>query len=327
MREDSTRKWSAEIFTLTDQLVTYYIHPDVANKVRELLHAKLTAGAYQELTSNEAFARAITADMQSVNGDKHLYLAHTSKYLPEQADPVLTEGTQDPRAAGLLGDGFAKVERLPGNVALLDIRRFFDPAGSGFAAVAAMNLVASADVLLIDLRECSGGEPEMVVTVHSYLVDERTQLNGLVFPAEKRTIQYWTLPYVPGPKFGGTKPIYVLTSNRTFSGAEGFSYDLQQYGRAAIVGEPTAGGANFHFPMRVSDHLFSAVPSGYPVQPVSGTNWEGVGVQPDIPVAVGRAFKTAYGLALDYVMGLDADGPRRQVAEQAARARASLDAD
>jgi len=82
MREDSTRKWSAEIFTLTDQLVTYYIHPDVANKVRELLHAKLTAGAYQELTSNEAFARAITADMQSVNGDKHLYRAHTSKYLP-----------------------------------------------------------------------------------------------------------------------------------------------------------------------------------------------------------------------------------------------------
>jgi C-terminal processing protease CtpA/Prc len=197
---------------------------------------------------------------------------------------------------------------------------------SGAAAVAAMNLVASADVLLVDLRRNVGGEPEMVALVCGFLFDEPTQLSALYFPAEDRTLQYWTAAYVPGARFGGSKPIYALTSKDTFSGGEAMSYDLQQCRRATLVGQTTAGAANFHYPYRVSSHLVSAVPSGYPVNPVSGTNWEGVGVRPDIPVPAEQAFDTAYTLALRHVLGLGGQGARRTVVEQATRALTEMGA-
>jgi hypothetical protein len=320
----AARDWSAEIEVLANQLLNNYIDSDVAAKVATLLREQLAAGEYANVGTEEQLAEAVTAHMQSINGDRHLYLSYTSKFLLELADPVLHDGGRDPKLAALAGHGFAKVERLPGNVALLDIRRFYDPVYSGGAAIAAMNLVASADVLIIDLRQNTGGEPEMVALVHSYLVDERTKLNSVFFPAENRTIQFWTLPYVPGERFGGQKPVYVLISRTTFSGGEGFSYDLQQYKRATLIGEPTRGGANFHFPMRVSGHLLSAIPTGYPIQAISGRNWEGTGVQPDIAVAADRAFAEAYRRALTDVLQLGGAGPRRDTAERARQGLARL---
>jgi hypothetical protein len=316
--------WTREIQVLADQLISYYIDSGVAADVAALLRRRLTAGDYAACVTGEQFAERVTADMQSVNGDPHLYLSYTSKFLPDLPDPVLRDDGRDPRLAEMAGHGFAKVERLPGNVGLLDIRRFYDPVLSGGAVISAMNLVASADALIIDLRLNTGGEPETVALVHSYLVDDRTKLNSVFFPAEDRTVQFWTHPYVPGNRFGGQKPVYVLISSATFSAGEGFSYDLQQYRRATLIGERTKGGANFHLPMRVSDHLFSAIPSGYPVQPVSGDNWEGVGVQPDIPVPAEHAFDEAYRNALADVLKLDREGVRRGVAEEASRALAAL---
>jgi hypothetical protein len=314
------RDWSSEIETLVGQLTDYYIVPDVSAKVGVLLRAALNEGAFAGFTDEETFAKAVTEIMQSVNGDKHLYLAYRDLAIPPQADPVLHDAAEDPLIAELDGHGIARIERLPGNVGLLELRRFYDPAHSGAAVAAAMNVVAGTDVLLIDLRRNTGGEPECVALVCSYLVDARTQLSGPYFPADDRMVQFWTSTHRTGAIFGGTKPIFVLTSSSTFSGAEALSYDLQQAGRAIVVGERTAGGANFHYPCRVSDHLVSAVPSGYPVNPRSGTNWEGTGVQPDVGVAADRAFETAYRAALEHVIGLGATGARRAIAEQARRA-------
>jgi hypothetical protein len=318
--------WSREIQVLTDQLTSCYIDSDVAAEVATLLRRRLAVGEYAACVTGEQFAERVTTDMQSVNGDTHLYLSYTSKFLADLPDPVLHDGGRDPRLAALAGHGFAKVERLPGNVALLDIRRFYDPVLSGGAVMSAMNLVASADALIVDLRLNTGGEPETVALVYSYLVDERTKLNSVFFPGENKTVQFWTHPYVPGDRFGGQKPVYVLISGATFSAGEGFSYDLQQYRRATLIGERTKGGANFHFPMRVSDHLFSAIPTGYPVQPVSGDNWEGVGVQPDIQVPEEWAFDEAYRNALADVLKLGGEGVRRGIAEEASRALVRLSA-
>jgi C-terminal processing protease CtpA/Prc len=161
----------------------------------------------------------------------------------------------------------------------------------------------------------------MVMLTLSYLFDRRTELTALYFPAEQKTIQLWT-SHVPGPKYGGTKPIWVLISPKTASGAEAFAYDLQQHGRATLVGEKTAGAGNFHYPRRVSEHFLSAVPSGYPVNPISGTGWERVGVQPDLAMPADQAYDAAYRLALHHVLTLGESGARRRVADDARAALA-----
>lgn len=160
--------------------------------------------------------------------------------------------------------------------------------------------------------------------MQSYLFDERTQLNALYFPAEDRRVQWWTDPFVSGPRFGGSKPVYVLISADSYSAAEGFSYDLQQTGRAVLVGEPTTTGVSyFDYRYRVAEHLMFSVPSGYVVNPVSGRSWSPDGVQPDIRVAAKDAHDRAYTLALEHVLGLGSRGRRQRVADEA---RQALDA-
>ena len=197
-------------------------------------------------------------------------------------------------------------------------------AFAGHAAVAAMTLLADTDALIVDLRRNGGGDPGMVALYCSFLFDDGTHLNDLYWRADGRTRQWWTLPYVPGRRYGGTKPVYVLTSADTFSGAEELSYNLKTRGRATLVGERTGGGAHPGGRYRVDTHLKAAVPSGRAINPVTGINWEGTGVEPDIELPAADAFDAAYRLALDHVLGLGSDGPRREVADEAAEARAAL---
>ncbi|MEN3268994.1 MAG: hypothetical protein V7646_5888 [Pseudonocardia sp.] len=317
MRGESDR--SAEIGTLVDQVIRHYVFPDIAEEICRVLRERLDAGAYRAL-ADEDFAAAVTEDLQSVNGDKHLRLRCSVEPVRPQSDAVLDDHDRRLQEAELAGHGFAKVERLAGNVGLLDVRALFEASVSGAAAGAAMNLVASADVLLIDLRRNGGGDPAMVALLCSYLFDEPTHLNDLYFRSDDSITQYWTHAFVPGAKFGGSKPVYVLTSGETFSGAEELCYNLQQLRRASLVGETTRGGAHPGNRHRITDHLVATVPTGRAINPVSGTNWEGVGVTPDIAVAAEHAFEVAYQRALEHVLTLSAHGARHQVAEQAQQA-------
>jgi hypothetical protein len=318
--------WSAIVDILIDQLDTYYIDADVARRVATVLGHRLADGSYAHLADDESFAAAVTEHTVAASGDQHLRLRYSVTPLPILETAVVPASGRHPDEAALAGHGFARAERLPGNVGLVDIRQFWPAAISGHAAVAAMNLIADTDALLIDLRRCPGGEPDMVALVASYVFDERVQLSSIHFPAEDRTIQWWTDPFVPGRIYGGTKPVYVLLSSRSYSAAEGFSYDLQQYGRAVLIGEPTATGVSyFDYRYRVNEHLMFSVPSGYPVNPVSRRGWAPEGVQPDILVDAARARETAYALALRHVTSLGSHGARHRVADEAARVLAELE--
>ena len=103
--------------------------------------------------------------------------------------------------------------------------------------------------------------------------------------------------WVPGRRFGSSKPLYILTSRRTFSAAEAFAYNLQALGRATIVGEVTGGGAHPFEYRRVHPHFAVDLPEGKSVNPITGTNWEGVGVKPDVPVPPDEALSRALELA------------------------------
>ncbi|WP_370947873.1 S41 family peptidase [Amycolatopsis sp. cg5] len=263
-------RWSAELATISSLLLKHYAFPEVASRIVASL------GDFSECLDEQAFAEAVTPVLRSVNGDKHL---------------TLDFGKLEPMSVRAARDGHGvTVSRLPDRVALVEIRRFWPASISGAFVTAAMSAVADASTLILDLRRNVGGEPDTLLLVASCLFDRPTALSSLYFPSSGVTERLVTSP-VPG--FGGAKPVFVLTSASTFSGGEALAYDLQQCGRATVVGETTAGGANFGDYHAVTDQLDLSVPDGYPVNPISGTNWEGVGVRPDIPVPAADALKVA----------------------------------
>jgi hypothetical protein len=296
-----------------------YVFPDVATAVSQALAEGLAAGRYP--AEARPLAEAVTADLQSVNGDKHLRLLYH-----EQAQPPRTPGDDTEeyaamaRWAGTACGGVACAQRLAGNVGYLDLQPVLFPVAiSGESITAAMTLLAGTDALMVDLRHCLGGEPSMPAFIISYLWDhEPAQLSGL--RERGRLKQSWTLPYVPGGRFGKTKPVYVLTSTTTFSGGEQLAYDLQQLGRATLVGERTRGGAHAREGFIVHPQLEATISVAEAVNPKTSGNWEGTGVIPDVPAPAAQARDTAYERALqDVVAAGGSSSAEAQTALTAAR--------
>lgn len=282
-------------------IVDHYVFPEAAEQLSALLSERLAAGRYAAAGTAEELSVLVTEDLQSVNGDRHLRLKFHAEEVPEEpGGALLAEITRE--ADGSM-NGVPLVQRLDGGVALLELAPIIFPmqlkdGAAGETLIAGLNLVACAEALIIDLRRTRGGSPDTVAFVCSYLLDESTHLNTNYWRDGDTYAQSWTLPYVPGPRFGGSKPLYVLTSGTTFSGGEELSYDLQQLGRAVVVGERSRGGAHPREGYTVHPHLEATVPTGRSVNPVSGTDWEGVGVQPDIEVPAAEALDRAHHEAL-----------------------------
>jgi hypothetical protein len=294
-----------------------YVFPDIAAKVSAVLAEGLRAERYPAGPPS-LLAEAVTADLQSVNGDKHLRLKYHEEAQPAWTpDDDAEEIAALTRWAGQACGGVACAQRLPGNVGYLDLQPLLFPVAlCGEVVAAAMTLLASTDALIIDLRQCLGGDPHMVAFLISYLWDhEAVELSGSR-DRDGRITQARTLAYVPGRRFGKDKPAYVLTSGTTFSGGEHLAFDLKELGRATIVGERTGGGAHPREGWMIHPHLEVTIPKWAAVSPRTGGNWEGTGVSPDVETTAAQAHDTACQLALQAVA--DAGGP------SADEARASL---
>jgi C-terminal processing protease CtpA/Prc len=274
----------------------HYVFADAGAAVTKALAARVP-GWQAEPLEPAAFADAVTAELQSVNGDQHLRLQYTADELPDEYDEarMMAELAED---AALNTGGVGRVERLAGNVGYLELRPILYPlAMSAEAISSAFTILSTTGALIIDLRSNGGGSPETVQFACSYLFDESVHLNSIEERAGANLWQSWSLPYVPGRKFGGTKPIYVLTSGSTFSGAEELTYNLKHRERAVIVGETTKGGAHPCKRFKVHPHLRASIPSARSIHPLTGTNWEGTGITPDVEVPAERALDEAIRLA------------------------------
>jgi hypothetical protein len=303
------------IDALLEQLDRTYVFPDAAKKMDSHIRGLVEKGAYDDITSADAFAKKLTADLQSVSNDKHLRVQFSYTALPQRTEvtePTAEEREQRRQFMKHVNFGFEKVERMAGNIGYIEFRGFFDPEGGADTVAAAMNFVANTDALIFDLRRNGGGDPAMVALVCSYLFGtEKVHLNDLYWRAEDRTDEFWTVPdKVKGERFVG-KDVYVLTSGRTFSGAEEFSYNLKNLKRATIVGETTGGGAHPGGSVRLNDHFNAFVPTGRAISPITKTNWEGTGVAPDISVSKDIALETAYKVALEKQLSAEADENQR----------------
>jgi hypothetical protein len=280
-----------------------YVFPDVAKRIASSLRSRAARSRYGGLTSAAALCESLTSELRAISKDRHLRVDYSVQARPMPKKGPDEAPTPEERAArrgdlAYENNGFRKVERLPGNVGYLRLDRFVDPEYAGETAVAAMSFLANTDAMIIDLRQNGGGTPLMVALLASYLLEPSpVHLNSIYDRIENETKQIWSYPYLPGPRYLG-KDVFVLTSARTFSGAEQFAYDLKNLKRALLVGERTRGGANPGGMQQINEHFAVFVPSGRAIHPVTRTNWDGVGVEPDVPAPADSALSVAHRAAL-----------------------------
>jgi retinol-binding protein 3 len=270
-----------------------YVFPEVGKKMSVALQNAHRRGTYRAITDGQILARRLSDDLWSVGHDGHLGVRFSPDVLP--ADKPGQRPATDPLARErLLSDncGFEKAEHLPPNIGYLKFNEFADPEICGPTAAAAMNFMANSDALILDLRDNHGGMSGMVTLIASYLFAEPTHLNDAYNRKENSTTQFWTSSYVPGRKFVG-KPVFILTSKRTFSAAEDLSYALKNLKRATLIGETTGGGAHPIESRRIEDHFSIIVPSARSISPITKTDWEATGVKPDVEVSAAEALPEA----------------------------------
>ncbi len=293
-------------------LVEKYVFLDVAEKLRDRIHARLKNGDYDAIDDPARFATVLVEDLYQISEDRHFHI----EFNPERAKLIRAQKSQsqeekeaaekqcceDDRRTNF---GFKKVENLKGNIGYLDLRYFSNAEYAGPTAVAAMNYLANSDGVIIDIRDTPGGYPNMVQLLCSYFVkgtrEGRTHLNTFERRFDHSIEQFWTLSYVPGRRMVDTD-LYILTSRLTGSGAEEFAYNMKNLQRATLVGETTGGAAHHVEDVVIEDDFVMHLPTGRPINPISGTNWEQIGVQPDVAVEASKALDTAYFMALEKLL-------------------------
>ncbi|MDQ3803360.1 MAG: S41 family peptidase [Acidobacteriota bacterium] len=278
-----------------------YVSPEAAARMESAISARVKRRGYDQIISSAALAQALTSHLREVSNDRHLGIRFSYEPIPANAgrnEPSPEERERFRRSASSINFGFEAVKRLNGNVGYMELNGFIRPELGAETAIAAMQFIANTDALIIDLRYNGGGEPGLAQLISSYFFSgSPVHLHSVYWREDNRIQQYWTLPYVPGRRYVD-KPVYVLTSRRTFSAPESFAYSLQALGRATVVGETTRGGANPGKEFRINEHFAAFVPTGRALNPVTGTNWEGTGVKPDIEVPEEQAPRAAHLAAL-----------------------------
>src|SRR5262245_11271822 len=253
---------NAVIDGVLEKVEANYVFPDVGKKMVEAIRARQAKKEYDGITSGKELADVLTKHLREVCKDKHLGVRCFPEPLPKDSNrgPSEEEKKKMRDNAALRNFGFKKVERLGGGgVGLLELEGFMPAEMIGDTAASAMSFLANNDAVIIDLRKNGGGSPDAVILLCSYFFDQATHLNSIYTRTTDTTRQYWSHPVVPGKKLIG-KDVYVLTSSRTFSAAEEFTYNLQSQKRATIVGETTGGGAHPTRGFRVTDHFRVGVP-------------------------------------------------------------------
>lgn len=287
-----------------------YVFPAAVGRIADSLRSDLAGGHYEGVANPETFADRLSGRLREISGDGHLWVTHQPMAAAEGASAERESPSARRQRLSRSNFGLPHVEVRSGNVGYLDIRSFVTPELAGATAAAAMEFLGNVDALILDVRHSQGGWPGMVALLASYFFDpDPVHLFDLYLRPSDQTDQYWTLSYLPTRRLV-EQPIYVLTAANTFSAGEGLAYVLKHTGRATVVGERTAGGANPGAYHRVSDRFVMFVAEGRVTSPVTGDNWQGTGVEPDVEVAAADALDTAHRLALEHLRDRESEAAR-----------------
>lgn len=284
------------IDTLAFQLRKYYVFGEAANRMGAYIQKRFKEGAYSAISDPHILAGQLTKDVSSVHLDEHFHVEYNPESFKELSGEIedvpkfVEEKLNQERYRNF---GFKTIEILNGNIGYLEISSFsrlnqFSKA----AAQAALQSLSNSSALIIDLRYGVGGSLDMVTYLMSRFFREKILIMDIYLRSEKDTLHYYTSPdTIPGKL--SEIPIYVLTSYKTFSAAEALAYGLQSQGRATIVGEVTRGGAHTVKYRSLSSGFIADIPFGVARNPITKTNWEKIGITPDIMVSEDKALETA----------------------------------
>jgi hypothetical protein len=307
-----------------------YFDPAAGDRIADALESEAAAGAFDGLTDRRDLAATLSRRLRPL--DAHFNVAYDPnaptgsgprvRVAPRPDGPapdgprplpVAPPGGASPDA--LSHYGFRRAEILPGNIGYIEIRGFSnidfdDPADPARkAADAALDFVSGTDAVIFDVRDNGGGAPSMV----GYLTSAFTPAGADIyntFHERDGTSSEAPRAYRAEPRL--TVPVYVLISARSGSAAEAFPYTLQAAGRATIVGEASGGAANPGGMVPVGGGFAVFISMGSPKNPITGRNWEGTGVLPDVSVPWDQALTRAHTLALETIVA--ADSRRRDAA-------------
>jgi hypothetical protein len=303
---------AAIVDSLTAAIDSVYVLEEPAKRIVAGLRKNLADGRYDGLTDPVAFAERLYRDAQAINHDGHFQIAAMPPADPEAAE----SRTEDPADAERFrrfererNYAFKKLEIFPGGIGYLRFDQFAHGDEAFEAAAAAMNFLANSNAVILDLRNNGGGSASMIRFIAGYLFEEKEHLINWDIRAEKTTVQSYSADYVPGKRII-EQPVYILTSDHTFSAAEEFTFDLKNLGRATVVGDTTGGGGH-----TVEAYVFDfdslrmgiRIPYGRAYNPKNNQGWEGVGVIPDIAVPEGQALDVARADALRKLIEAEKD--------------------
>ncbi|HEX2094180.1 MAG TPA: S41 family peptidase [Longimicrobiaceae bacterium] len=273
-----------------------YVSADTGRMIADHLRGRMRSGAYDRLAAPRELAAALTADLQAVNGDRHLYMTGGGG-----GGPVMRMSGGDPERARRENYHFHELKWLDGNVGYLRLRNFADAEGAFETAEHALRFLENTDAVIIDLRGNGGGSGRMSAFLLSHFTEPGLHFLTRQF-REDPAREERTLAQVPGPRRTDV-PLYVLIDGRSFSAAESFAFALQTLGRATLVGERTRGGGRNNRFVPVGHGLSLSVTYSRVFSPRTGKGWEATGVQPDIAVSAAEALETAHRAALEAIRG------------------------
>ena len=267
-------------------LETKYVLSDKAKGFADEFQAKCASGAYESCTEAKEFAEKITGDLIAITHDKHLnFRVMVPSDVGEKAAGSLHHPVRYFRLRAKENAGFYNLEWIEPRIGYINLRRFYSFDQAKDMAVAAMKFLANAQAIIIDVRENGGGSGDYL---SSYFLPYPTQLSGSYSRQTGSLTEFWTRRDI-GLEPRLDVPLYILTGPNTFSASESFAYDMQSRKRATLVGEPTKGGAHSVDLFGIDDQFEFYISTERAISPVTGGNWEGGGVIPDIRVPAATA--------------------------------------
>lgn len=302
------------IDTLVKKLNDHYVFPDKARQIETALRQRQQEGKYDAISDGKQFAIQLTDDMRGVVRDMHMSVFFSPRPVPADnagAAPPASQAEWEQRVPAdkrqvmrqMANRSVEQVERLTPRIGYLKLAGFPPAFLMADRYAAAMNELADTDGLIVDLRSNGGGAPDGVALLVSYFVDQRTRLNDIWDRDTGATKQYWTEDKLDGKRYGGKKPVIILAGAGTKSAGEDFAYTMQAAKRATVVGERTWGGAHPTRPYRLAEHFLALIPSQRTISPITRTNWEGVGVVPDVAAKPDDALAVAKDLLQRQLQG------------------------
>jgi hypothetical protein len=305
---------AAIVQTLAAKIKANYIEPKKAERIGSAIIGKNAAGGYAAAASATAFSAALKTDLREFSGDKHFsagrYEGFTEPSATEEP-PSRAKIDEWRNAVARRGFEIEKIERLPGNVGYIELRRFAGVEFVGAAYTAAMSLLSGTDALILDLRRNGGGDPASVAYLVSHFLPagDAQHLIDIYDRPTDTTRQVWTVPTF-AQRYD--KPVYVLTSARTGSAAEDCAYDFQVLKRGTLVGETTIGASNPVSWYSLGHDIAVSIPTARTTNFVTKTNWEHVGVKPDVAVPAAQALQAAHAAILRNLVSSAKEGDERK---------------